>query len=638
MASFTYTHLSLDDPTQQIRLVSLDCTASDDEPISCSIHHIDTNAEVSYAALSYAWGEPAPTSSIWLDGQPYRVTRSVRAALEVLRRQGREWDYTTRLLWIDAICIDQSTYHERTQQVQIMSTIYQRAHHVFVWLGQYYERDDNLELQRNIWGFSRVVPGTPAIMQAIFQLLNDLNVTCSSMFGIDQYFQSPRKPTLDYQCWAYLSILFRRPWFERLWVIQELAMARKTVVYCGDCMVEWRVLEHAARAISAHIAAKDISPIGQLPFIYNIYHQNVTIPSLQGVDRTNMLALIYRTRRSKAREPLDRLFAVKGLLQNAEIDIPNPDTDTLIDYSSPPEAAYREWAFKRMHRTKSLDVLTLCTDRYRQQDAKNNGWRSWVPDLRDLTGIDESLFFLGNRINSDPRNTLYAAARATECVPRLIGQTVLTPSRLSIQGISIGRIVKLAPPSRQLGPSVTKEQLTIAMAAWEELVLDHFGWPSEGEPSNSLLSAFVDTIFRGHVAYGEDGNFASFFHRYKVWRGIATISPSFNPRSYEEDRAKDYLGLFETVLALMIGNTNLFITSDNSIGVISSHCHAAVGDEIFVFLGANAPYVVRETPKLLDQCTLHQLLGPCYVNGYMQGRAIDEWERELKALVTIDLI
>jgi hypothetical protein len=69
-----------------------------------------------------------------------------------------------------------------------------------------------------------------------------------------------------------------------------------------------------------------------------------------------------------------------------------------------------------------------------------------------------------------------------------------------------------------------------------------------------------------------------------------------------------------------VAGKELFITENGSLGSLSSHCHAKVGDKIFVLLGANKPFVLRG----LDSNQDYQLQGPCYVNGYMDGEAIRE--------------
>jgi len=97
-----------------------------------------------YEALSYAWGSRLPFFYIFCEEKNLPVTQTCAAAVSRLRRTA-----TSRLLWIDAICIDQSSIPERNIQVQLMGEIYQRATQVLIWLGENtHETQDVLEYLR----------------------------------------------------------------------------------------------------------------------------------------------------------------------------------------------------------------------------------------------------------------------------------------------------------------------------------------------------------------------------------------------------------------------------------------------------------------------------------------------------------
>ncbi len=62
-----------------------------------------SNQAVSFEALSYTWGEMVFTHPIILNDLSFNVTENLSEALVHLRRENE-----IRLLWIDALCIDQS--------------------------------------------------------------------------------------------------------------------------------------------------------------------------------------------------------------------------------------------------------------------------------------------------------------------------------------------------------------------------------------------------------------------------------------------------------------------------------------------------------------------------------------------------
>ena len=83
-----------------------------------------------YEALSYTWGRADDLRAIELNGTRVEVRKNLALALVHLRHTSEE-----RVLWIDAICINQADLEERNRQVELMSYIYARAKRVLVWLG-----------------------------------------------------------------------------------------------------------------------------------------------------------------------------------------------------------------------------------------------------------------------------------------------------------------------------------------------------------------------------------------------------------------------------------------------------------------------------------------------------------------------
>jgi hypothetical protein len=110
-------------------------------------------------------------------GRDLHVTENLYSAL--LRLQD---DFCPRVLWIDAICINQSNEKEKEQQIPLMAEIYAKARSVIVWLG---EAADDSELA----------------MDAICN---------AAEFGLTEY--------IGNRVAQAFPILLLRPWFERIWV------------------------------------------------------------------------------------------------------------------------------------------------------------------------------------------------------------------------------------------------------------------------------------------------------------------------------------------------------------------------------------------------------------------------------------
>jgi hypothetical protein len=133
-----------------------------------------------YEALSYVWGNPDEKLPIFIHKHSFDVTVNLRAALLRLRNHSME-----RILWVDAICINQEDQEEKEQQIQLMAKIYSQANRVIVSLGEAAD-DSNLALKeiRIAAGKKSTSSINKAIQQAVLMLL-------------------------------------QRPWFQRIWVREQ---------------------------------------------------------------------------------------------------------------------------------------------------------------------------------------------------------------------------------------------------------------------------------------------------------------------------------------------------------------------------------------------------------------------------------
>lgn len=130
---FVHTRLSSD---RSIRLLHLLPSVSFDSPIRCRLGEVSLDDDVKFEALSYVWGDPVPGHTVLVDGdETLEVTPSCLEALRYLR-----WRVRRRVLWVDAICIDQGkdddgSARERNHQVKLMGDAYSKATCVLAWLG-----------------------------------------------------------------------------------------------------------------------------------------------------------------------------------------------------------------------------------------------------------------------------------------------------------------------------------------------------------------------------------------------------------------------------------------------------------------------------------------------------------------------
>lgn len=128
MSSETYTYERLDKSSRKpFRLLSLQPGTGVDVEIILTEASLESH--IKYEALSYTWGSSDEPHFVQCNGKPLRVTKNCKTALQHLRTS------EPRILWVDAICIDQSLHEERNQQVTMMREMYEKAAQVIVWLG-----------------------------------------------------------------------------------------------------------------------------------------------------------------------------------------------------------------------------------------------------------------------------------------------------------------------------------------------------------------------------------------------------------------------------------------------------------------------------------------------------------------------
>lgn len=131
---FEHSPLDPNDP-RAIQILDLLPSRTLKGPVHCELRHHSLDEDIQYEALSYSWGNPEPGHTVFVNGShTIDVTPNCLEALVSLRRRRHH-----RLLWVDAICIDQReddrSKRERDRQVKIMSDVFHSAARVLVWLG-----------------------------------------------------------------------------------------------------------------------------------------------------------------------------------------------------------------------------------------------------------------------------------------------------------------------------------------------------------------------------------------------------------------------------------------------------------------------------------------------------------------------
>jgi hypothetical protein len=199
----------LDNDSNEIRLLKVSPGFGSDM-ISCTLAHASLDSCLTYRAISYTWGGPTALKTILLDGEKFQVRRNAYDALLQLRSLSE-----FGIFWIDAICINQSDNSERNLQITKTRRIFSQATNVAIWLGRSYESS------QRAFAFIGLHYQNRNSKEAIIRIIKDANA------GED----------LD-----AVVRLFNREYWNRVWVVQEIASASNSTVYCGNDGMAWDAL------------------------------------------------------------------------------------------------------------------------------------------------------------------------------------------------------------------------------------------------------------------------------------------------------------------------------------------------------------------------------------------------------------
>ncbi|KAB8215065.1 heterokaryon incompatibility protein-domain-containing protein [Aspergillus novoparasiticus] len=275
-------------PEGYIRLLRLMPHQDKHAPIQCRLFdyplHNSAIGTHRYEALSYVWGSPEKPYSILLDTDCLSVTTNLYAALLHLRDR-----FIERVIWIDAICINQNDLDERSSQVQFMAEIFAKASCVTVWL----------EVEATSIHNDKTSDEGGRALEVIQKAAEGYYST-----GMDE-----KK--------AVLSLL-GRSWFRRVWVLQEIAAARHILIACHSAEIDGHAFSSGLAALKNLIVDENMrDQISMVVFLIKnatLRHKRV----VAGSDKFSLhirsladLTTMYNNR--EATDHRDKVYALLGM-------------------------------------------------------------------------------------------------------------------------------------------------------------------------------------------------------------------------------------------------------------------------------------------------------------------------------------
>lgn len=189
--------------------------------VVCIIHHFDqaNTPNLNYTAVSYRWGDPTPTRTIHLGdpagrGYSHPLHENLWQLLDHLWQQ-KMFD---RFYWTDSLYLNQKDAQEIGEQVPRMGEIYTAAEDVLIWLGHEKQGEDAMKLVQD-W------PGP--VDRGLVDINNEEEVERAN--GVENMRHSVGEAAV------FLLLL---PYWSRVWIVQEVALARKACVAYGNISLD----------------------------------------------------------------------------------------------------------------------------------------------------------------------------------------------------------------------------------------------------------------------------------------------------------------------------------------------------------------------------------------------------------------
>ncbi len=545
-----------------------------------------------YEALSYVWGSEQDPEPIRIDPEPFyprshgrAILHSIKDQADALRHMRRpdrarlralllgrknlvaamrhlRHKHNPRVVWVDALCINQKDDAEKGPQVSMMGEIYRLATRVVAWLGP--ERDNSnraMEMMEYI--------GSQVEVDFKTQSMQPVN-GCTDPYMADLSYLLP----LSIEDLQAIYHLLNRQWYERLWIRQEIYLANpQAAVLCGFREVKWIFFRHGLFLMS-----RKLKPMFEQ--LQALLHR---LRYLRGFTFQRMPVVLWDLRKQfgscQCSDPRDWIYGVISLLDaKGKSLVPFPD------YQKPHSQVYTEIALKYCQYYDNVNILRSC------EIQKDPIVPSWVPDW------------------SKPRDRLFPDSNSYASGPFKSIIDLTQDGILGLVGIS-----KAVVEAYQATTELSDLPFTVCIDEIRTLLFGH-DMAGEYATGTSRVEAWARNLICDMTDNVEDPPS-------EIWPSLSGAKRIFekilsgHQFKYEDFAVGSDEYKFMLTLSQTINNRCIIKCTDGYIGISSPLVEA--GDMICVLLGCTHPMLLRpvEDGKFV-------LVGECFVPGLTQGEAL----------------
>ncbi|KAI0111126.1 heterokaryon incompatibility protein-domain-containing protein [Nemania sp. FL0031] len=730
----TLQYRSLDPSKKGIRLLAL-LNGEWDDRIRCELYTVSLQDQPKYEALSYVWGSSTDLIDIDVNDVAFPATLNLHAALRRLREQIRstERNEGRRTLWVDAVCINQRDNAEKTYQVQLMGDIYSQTTNGLLWLGEQPDEPPPVVAKEGEDEVARVLKATDDLLQQISAPLPQLNIAeellkmpevkfrpgvhdfkiprtrpehwdpkfradklaleADSLYQVDclltllglgshlkwiahlQYEPDDMPATFRTNTRQALHWLGTRPWWTRIWTMQECILPRESELLYGPVRIPWRRFLTGISNFQKHRTSccADVPGINDMlndlvdtvlpclilhrychseDFNLSEFADDLEDPShVSSLFRPESLLWTFRHR--QATDPRDKIYGILSLLKGHSAKTGNPAKELIIPDYSPEmnvERVFTKAVFSIMQFSASLDII--CQPGYVSHDF-HSGLPSWVPNF------SESIVFAGSLDRYLKQLPCYSACAGQGVSPSVIEENILVLEGFLVDAVS--------STSVSMAYQVEKEQQSI-MRQWYTFVEEFYNTGASKNPTSAGID-WKDRFWRtlcGDTIMTQQRVLVQQDFKAPL-RRIPAASISASPANEEiawnlwcqvqgldelrigqvlpttaSDLGDPAVGNIGYAIKTSTAGRRMFASTNGHLGLgppISGLTSPHNKDRIFIFPGGKTPFILRyvgmrHVPGLGMQPS-HEMIGDCYLDGFMDGEGMKNFNDEKQTVYIV---
>ena len=615
-------------PDGAIRLLNLRPASASSADLRCELITDTLSAATTYEALSYVWGSSKAPETLHLGTGSLKITHALATALRRLRLPSQ-----SRLLWVDAVCINQFNTTEKSQQVAQMANIYKHAVRIVAWLGE--DEEGALDM-KSILRLSQKAAeiGLRLPHEGNRDMLHDY------VYGRPERINWMMSVMSEVKNSRFVSI-YTSTWFTRMWIVQEALLAKHLILCYGVDIIEWDHFENImmlVQAVNAGIKLPMPNRDSFLKLAWSLVEirdhwqrslQNNSDPAEE------ITYYMHQLRRRSCKDDRDRVFALRGLLPVRGQNLIEPDYEKTV------ACVYTDLARSQL----KLGNIGLLYDAglwkrkafqlpdiggYNSSEASLLDYLpSWVPDYRnELTFQELAEIKFGGYFGADPKVS-----------PQL--DMSKESYRLVTQATMIDIITYVQPAFFMHDPTIRTSDIVMFFMCRQfckdlkrkfDTRFDGRRYPTNEDPivgfANALIGNSTSRNFeenRDSLALWEIYEKACLNEDGEVYRAMQKESKTLkDPKNVKGVGVEFYNELskdgsiawnYHHHLITIFRRHWFFISDDGYAGL--APLGSQPDTDVLAFIdGANVPFVLRD---LGQDATDLVLVGPCYIYSIMDA-------------------